>query len=532
MAFGDFARLDGYDPSGTFPPNVPEDEARWAREAAAARLARGVARSDAGELGSTAQQISSGFLRGAQGLTSPVGTLVDASSARVGGEGPITEADAAAQNRVGEGVAQLGWALTPVKNPFGPLTQVEMRGGELFAGGRKRAPRPTYTTEAAPIDANPRATIGGNMPPPEAKFPQYAEQYPPVGPPAPAFDPEKQKAYFEKAATPETTAFLKEREKISKAMAKNGYTPMFDPAQRYHVDPSNYPANTDTLGIVPAKQETIDKHMEKIGSEASRERLRAAYERGTTIPNADNWYAMGQLEKAFVDELGPEEGRKQFQNRIATSMAATTGGADPRTNWLMAAYGNYLRTNNMPLPEASHQYPYPIGGRFAGSNMAMFDKLYNEGGWPALGEDNPKRHNFSQNFTGNKNVATMDEQMTSGMTPGVTVPPPGHYGMYEAVLADEAARMGVSPQEYQAVAWSGFKNMKDPKYTRGKPFIETINDSIERTSRLTGMSPQDVLSRGVIRGEIPLYALLGSVGAGAAAKQSFGSIADQSEYHQ
>src|SRR5215468_4677532 len=31
--------------------------------------------------------------------------------------------------------------------------------------------------------ANPRAVIGGNMPPPEAKFAQYAEQYPPTGEP-------------------------------------------------------------------------------------------------------------------------------------------------------------------------------------------------------------------------------------------------------------------------------------------------------------------------------------------------------------
>jgi hypothetical protein len=146
-----------------------------------------------------------------------------------------------------------------------------------------------------------------------------------------------------------------------------------------------------------------------------------------------------------------------------------------------------------------------------------------------LGAANPKRHNFSQNFTGNRGVATIDEQMTEGMTPGLQMPPKGHYGMYEGVVADEAARLGVTPQEYQAVAWSGFKNAKDPSYTRGKPFIETINESIERTHRLTGMPREEILKRGVMKGEIPMYALMGTIGLGALGKQ-FGGLADQSGY--
>jgi len=41
MAFGDFARLDGYDPNASFPPGSDADEARWAAEVAAQRLRRG-----------------------------------------------------------------------------------------------------------------------------------------------------------------------------------------------------------------------------------------------------------------------------------------------------------------------------------------------------------------------------------------------------------------------------------------------------------------------------------------------------------
>ena len=59
--------------------------------------------------------------------------------------------------------------------------------------------------------------------------------------------------------------------------------------------------------------------------------------------------------------------------------------------------------------------------------------------------------------------------------------------------------------------------MRDPKYTSGQPMISDLNESIERTHRLTGM-PRDEILRGYIRGKIPMYGLLGGVGLGAAAQ--------------
>jgi hypothetical protein len=391
------------------------------------------------------------------------------------------------------------------------------------AAGRPRVPRgKAVMGGVADVTNWTPPGIGHNNPPVAARFGQYAEEYPPVGPPVLAIDPKTKKEFWSKELTPEAVAFQKERKRISDDMAKNGYQPYFDVAQRQHVDPANYPPNVDTTTIVPKKQATIDKHMENIGSEEARTRLRAAFERGTQLPNTADWYAMKQLEDEFIKELGPQAGRKAFQDRIATSMAATTGGADPTSNWMMAHYGNYLRATGKPYPEAAHQMPFPIGGRYASGNMAMHKKIFDEGGFSALGAANPKRHNFSQNFTGNRGAATMDEQMTSGMTPKVMMPPPGTYGLYEKVLGEEAAKVGVRPQNYQDVGWSGFKNMKDPSYTAGQPFIQTINESIERTHRLTGMPKDEILRRGIIKGEIPMYALMGAVGMGA--------IADQSRY--
>jgi hypothetical protein len=397
-------------------------------------------------------------------------------------------------------------------------------GGALRIGGRP--PRGAITLDT-PLSAAPDLPpgelipgIGNNRPPPPpAKFPQYAESYPDIGPPEMKIDPKSGAEYLGKKLTPEAEDFSAERDRIIKDMRVSGYEPYYDPAQRFHVDPTNYPPNVDTTAIAPAKQATIDRHMEAIGSEGARARLQAAYQRGTEIPNTADWYALGQLEQDFIKELGPVAGRKAFQENVATGMAATTGGANPTTNWLMAAYGNYLRNQDLPYPQAAYDMPFPIGGRYATTNTQQHQSIFDAGGFSALGAGNPKRHNFAQNFAGNRGAATMDEQMVSGMTPGRTVPPDNTYGLYEKVLGEEAAKVGVQPQNFQDVAWAGFKNLKDPKYTSGKPMIEEINDSIERTHRLTGMSRDEIVRRGIIGGQLPLYGLLGAVGAGAAADQ-------------
>lgn len=356
------------------------------------------------------------------------------------------------------------------------------------------------------------------------KYPQYAEKYPDVGPAVTAIDPKSKKEYLAKQLTPEAEAFAKDRLNIQADMDANGYTPFFDPAKRFHVDPKHYPPNLDTTTIVPAKQSTIDKHMLNIGSEDARARLQAAYKFGSEMPNTTDWYALGQLEKQFIKELGAKEGREAFQNKIATSMAATTGGADPTSNWLMAMYGNYLHANKLPYPQAAYEIPSPIGGRYVTGNMAQHKKFFDAGGFSAIGEANPKRHNFAQDFTGNRNAATMDEQMVSGMTPGVNVPPAGTYGLYERVLAEEAKKAGVPPQNFQDVGWSGFKGMKDKNYKSGEPFIQTVNESIERTHRLTGMPRDEIVRRGIIKSEIPMYVGAGSLGMSAIADQSRGAF--------
>jgi hypothetical protein len=60
----------------------------------------------------------------------------------------------------------------------------------------------------------------------------------------------------------------------------------------------------------------------------------------------------------------------------------------------------------------------------------------------------------------------------------------------------------------QGVAWAGYKG------SEGYPMIRHVNEMIERTSRVNGRDPKDVL-KGYIHRNMPMYGVGGTaVGAG------------------
>ena len=382
---------------------------------------------------------------------------------------------------------------TPPRAP--PADETKARG----AGQQRRV---EFLGAEAKVKSPGQLTPEERMAPyPEAKFPQYADQYPPVGPPTMKLDKKKGTIYPAKELPPETKAFQAELQSIQRDMDQNGYKPFFNPSERYHADPTHYPPNVDTRSIMPKRQATIEKHLPKIDNPEVRARLNSAYDRGLQITGAEHFSAIGQVEQRFVDELGPKAGRQGFRDFIA-AIAATTAGADPKANLRMALWGNYLRRHGLTPPAETHQYPYPVGGRYAGSNMTMHQKVMQEGGLPALGAKNPKRLNYARNLAGKRDDVMMDEQLTSGMTPGVRVPPPGQYGLYERVVRDEAGKRGVPGADYADPAWAAFRG-------HSKPMIVQINDAIERTHRLTGRPREEVFVRGFIKSDIPVYGAAG-----------------------
>jgi hypothetical protein len=330
------------------------------------------------------------------------------------------------------------------------------------------------------------------------------QRYPNVTPPVTKFDKKKDKEYLAKSESPEAKAVKKLRDATQRRINAGDYDPYFNIADRFTVDRYKYPVASQpnqTLSVLPAKQETIDKYRKLYGNPQSKRNLLEAYEKGIDRPDTSDWYFMGQLEQEFINEYGEELGRKKFQEMFADPMAAWTGGADPQANLLMAMFDNYRRTQGAKLPENTFDYPYPIGGRFLGNNAKSASKIEAAGGINPT--TNPKRFNFSTNFQGAGDRATMDEQMmTIGY--GMQVPTPKTYGAVEEVAIELADKKGVTPMKFQEVVWHGGTGKE------GKPMIQFVNEAIERTSAITGLTPKEVV-RGMVKGSIPVF------GVGAAA---------------
>jgi hypothetical protein len=347
---------------------------------------------------------------------------------------------------------------------------------------------------------------------------KVAREYPDTAPPVLATDPKTGKEFLQKQNSAEAQAVEKVRKAAQKDIDKGNYTPYFDVEKRYYADATKYPLQGRTVtDALPKKQATIDKYTVEFDTPEARARLTQAFREGSKDPLAKDWYAMGQLEAEFIKEFGEKKGREMFKERFADAMSATTGGADPTANLLMSAYGNFLRQKGVQQPKAAYEFPYPIGGRFASGNMAMYDKVINQGAGLQAAKT-PKRFDFSSNFLGHRDRATIDEQMSGGFRPGLLVPPGDSYGVFEKVVHDLAKAEGVQPANFQDVAWKGLKGVP------GKPMIQHVNEAIERTARVTGKKPQDVVRDSLVRGTHPLYGIAGTAltaGALAAALRDY-----------
>jgi hypothetical protein len=236
---------------------------------------------------------------------------------------------------------------------------------------------------------------------------------------------------------------------------------------------------------------------------------------------------MGQLQQKFIEEYGPEQGRKLFKERFADPMAATTAGADPKANLMMVGLANFLKTMDKRFPTAAYDVPYPAGSRYVMANLKQFQKMIMEG--RGVTPANPKRYDYSNGFLGHTagprravlgdnggprmegvdydSGPPVDEQRFRLMDPDRSAPPRGTYGTYKSALVDRADAHGVDPTYYGDMVYAGAG-----KSHRIKPMIVYFNEMIERTHRMTGMARDQVL-RGFIRGEIPIFGIGGILAA-------------------
>ncbi len=325
--------------------------------------------------------------------------------------------------------------------------------------------------------------------------------------------PKRRGDYLGKVNTPEALLVKKQVTKAQKDIDAGNYTPMFDVSKRSDVNPKPYKIGSSTQKDSWAKKpETRATARLRAQHPDGIARLEDAFKEGTKIKNSNNWYYMRQLEEAFIKELGPDAGRKAFKEKFAQPMAATTGGAAPKENLRTAMYGNFLKENNIPYPENAYDMPFPAGGQYIAGNINMYKKFADKG----IDTADPKRFNFQNNFLGDKSSATVDKQMSQLFDPKLQMPQGDSYGAYEEVVINLAKKHGVSPREFQEVAWAGAKKAREgARYPGSRPMIEEVNQAIERTSRVTGLTPKQVLTEGIIKSKIPIYGAVGLLGANA-----------------
>jgi hypothetical protein len=342
---------------------------------------------------------------------------------------------------------------------------------------------------------------------------EMSTRYPQTMVPVEGIEKASGKPYAAKNVGPEAQRVAAIRDAAQADIDAGNYTPHFDISKREHVPPGAYPTDENTLdAAIPKTFPTFDKWAQEFDTPEVRANLNKAFDAGK---GGENWYAMKQLYDEFIKELGPVEGAAKFKERFADSMTATTGGSDPKANLLTGTMANFYKEKGIPFPKnrdesiASFDLPYPVGGRYVAGNIDMADKTLMRG-LPITAEEQPKRFNFSGNFLGRRDPATIDEQMMTLFDPvGRPSSPPGDsYGVLESILGDEAAKRGLPGSNFQDVAWLGAKRMKGDADAVSRPMMQHVNEMLERTSRVTGLPVADVL-KGLIRGNMPMYGIGG-----------------------
>lgn len=102
----------------------------------------------------------------------------------------------------------------------------------------------------------------------------------------------------------------------------------------------------------------------------------------------------------------------------------------------------------------------------------------------------------------------------------VDVPPQAGYGFLEQLQQAEAAKLGLTPAQYQASAWIGGANRTGVRSSLA-PWLNAFEARVALTANKRGLTEEEVLRR-FIRGELPLYSLGGATAAGTALPATLG----------
>lgn len=264
---------------------------------------------------------------------------------------------------------------------------------------------------------------------------------------------------------------------------------------------------------------------------------------GRVEPLARSWYNMEPLRQAFIDLMGQAEGERRF--RLFTDMiAASSPRSDFPTNVRAASYYYGRALRGEPIPDRP---PSPYG-HMAQKHHVRLARDVAGGGFDLM--TNPKPPSFAENLRGNQLPATIDahairypamlsrdpvfletryqatrgapverpqEMFRSGQVtleqalerPAWWVNQPrvaNEYAPLERWYQDMAARMGMTPAQFQAGAWVGGARTTGLGSPADVSALEMLDARLGRAARLRGESRADVLRR-LIREGVPLLSV-------------------------
>jgi hypothetical protein len=244
--------------------------------------------------------------------------------------------------------------------------------------------------------------------------------------------------------------------------------------------------------------------------EAARPRLPAIAERGAEMGGRE-WYNTEPLRHAFVTELGDTAGNAAHR-RYLDYVAATSPRSKVGENIRNASYYYGLEAQGRALPEVGGKLPAPYGHYAQRLHQMNAQNLAGGGAWDSM--KNPKPAAFAENLAGNQRPVTIDTHnsrvigLTDPQGRPKDLPKKNEYGFLERVQQEEAAKLGMTPAQWQASLWVGAGKETGLK-SAAEPFVDTFEARVFLTAEKRGKSPESVL-RDFIRGKAPLLGLGGA----------------------
>lgn len=257
----------------------------------------------------------------------------------------------------------------------------------------------------------------------------------------------------------------------------------------------------------------VSERTQKLAERANVERVNEVAKRGAEQGGIE-WYNTEPLRHAFVAELGPEKGMSAYQQYLDL-VASTSPRSNVGTNARNASYYYGLAQRGEPLPQPiakggalsiAEPLPSPYGHIAQGLHAQNAKNVLEAGGWPVL--QNPKPASFAQNLAGNQMPVTVDTHnarlwgMTDTKGRPIDKPAKTEYEFMEKLQQAEAAKLGMTPAQYQASAWIGGGEQTGLK-SGAEPFLKVLENRIRLTADKTGETPEQVLKRFIRGGNLP-----------------------------